>query len=184
MVGNSSKQNTSPKWFVFVMLVAIWDFLPGGSRQSGRLGVGCIMLSPALWRLGAWAQARWDGGRARLFRLGWVRRRTAVGLVSLASARPQIIDFGSPNVAIFCAKVARINQPIEGSPSQKAPLTKCDRCDEPITIFTKCCKQCLKPLSKNCVQAVINSLLICLFLPFARSAEEICVCTKLSRKFC
>ena len=64
------------------------------------------MLGSGLGRLGLGLGARWDGGGARFARLGWVGRGTAVGLDSLASAWPPIIDLKSQNVVICCQKVA------------------------------------------------------------------------------
>ena len=59
--------------------------------------------------LAAWGLGLGLGGTAAelaLLALAVLDGRTLVGLVSLASARPPIIDLKSQNVLIFCQKVA------------------------------------------------------------------------------
>ena len=83
--------------------------------KAGDRVLGCIMLGSGLG-------ARSDGGGARFARLGLVGRWTAVGLASLASARPEIVDLGNENVVKFCQKVARIRKAYTRTPLPKRSL--------------------------------------------------------------
>ena len=62
--------------------------------QAGDRVLGCIML-------GSGIVDGLDGGRAHFARLGWVGPRTAAGLDLVVPTRPEIVDLGIQNIAIF-----------------------------------------------------------------------------------
>ena len=62
--------------------------------QAGDRVLGCIML-------GSGIVDGLDGGCAHFARLGWVGPWTAVGLDLVVPTRPEIVDLGIQNIAIF-----------------------------------------------------------------------------------